>query len=336
MSALILLLLWLVARPLRLPTQRKVSTTERRQRQAVSSFMQHTVHAILLRQQDYATLLPRLHAATPISAGSFRLSCKLRLQQQAAGHTVAAMPELRRRLSALAAAHSSMVAIDPELRLATLEALVSSALRHVDGHELYGRPIELRDCVVCGLGMERGAPFPLLHTDTEWSLFPGHEGFQLWYLLERDCAKPSEGNMFLATAAAAPLGGPPTAFHVQPGGEVLQVQQGTGGSEDAAARPTFGRDKEVLATYRSVDECDFSFRYLDLTPGDCLLMNRHQLHMSDPRPHLAGRPVDRLALTLRVIVKPPGTATVEMDHTAPGYRGLRLPELIHLRQHKHK
>ena len=79
--------------------------------------------------------------------------------------------------------------------------------------------------------------------------------------------------------------------------------------------------ERVLRTYSSVDECAFSFRYLDLAPGECLLMNRHQLHMSDPRPHMAGRSVDRHAVTLRVVFKPhvsaPHAVAALVDASAP-------------------
>jgi hypothetical protein len=63
-----------------------------------------------------------------------------------------------------------------------------------------------------------------------------------------------------------------------------------------------------------------------------MLMNKHQLHMSDPRPHLDGRSVDRLAMTMRVILKPPGcTATTSaalLDPRAAAYAGKALPQIL--------
>jgi hypothetical protein len=87
---------------------------------------------------------------------------------------------------------------------------------------------------------------------------------------------------------------------------------------------------QVLGEYASTTECGFAFRYLDLAPGECMLMNRHMLHMSDPRPHLAGRSIDRLALTMRVVLKPPGSGskTTLMDTTAAAYAGKALPRIF--------
>lgn len=43
--------------------------------------------------------------------------------------------------------------------------------------------------------------------------------------------------------------------------------------------------------------------------GDCLIFSKRTLHMSDPRPHLEGASVNRLAMNVRVLVKPRDRST---------------------------
>lgn len=45
------------------------------------------------------------------------------------------------------------------------------------------------------------------------------------------------------------------------------------------------------------------FEYLDMKPGDCMIMSKQSLHMSDPRPHLEGIPSNRRAFAMRIIIQ---------------------------------
>lgn len=319
------------------PRRQLLTKAEQRRQKAVTKFMQHTVHTVLLAQQDYSALLPQLDAARKISTSSSRSPRQLDCRPSAGGaFLVAALPQpLLHQMAMLAESHSSKWAVDSVLERSALDALVSALLPYVDASS-YGRPLVLADCIYCGLGLERGAPFPLIHTDTEWDLFPGCAGFQVWYLLALDSACPSQANMLVVDTATSTGADPPTAYYFSATGEVIKARN------DGGEAPVIGPDgaystsetERVLGTYTSVDECALSFRYLDLAPGECMLMNRHQLHMSDPRPHMAGRSVDRHAVTLRVVFKPPvsalhAAAAVLVDASAPSYAGKTLPRIFY-------
>ena len=330
-----LLLAWLVWS---IPkSARRLSRAELRQQAAVSHFMQSVVHTVLLDQQDYHTLLPHLAGVPRVSSRDFspnhRVDC--RRGADSAFAIVVLKRTLLPQLMALATAHFSKWAVDPTVERAALDALVTALLKHVDalGHvdaRARPRPLQLNDCIYCGLGIERGAPFPMIHTDTEWDLYPTCDGFQLWYLLAEDSTIPAEANMLMVQSPESSGADPPVAYHFQPDGSVLRTRNQGEDAPKPGALPTFGRDKEVMGTHDSLAASGLSFLSLDMEPGECMLMNRHQLHMSDPRPHAAGRPVDRLALTMRVIVKPPGSnaGTELLDVTAPAYRGKALPRII--------
>ena len=298
--------------------------------------MQHIVHTILLAQQDYHVLLPQLADVKRISAHDFEPNHLIDCRRTADGAFVVVQlgEALLCRLKSLAASHFSKWAIEPKTERAHLDALVQALLKHVDapGYTDNGRPrpLQLSDCIYCGLSIERGAPFPMIHTDTEWDLYPTCDGFQVWYLLAADSVCPEEANMLMVESTAPTGADPPVAYHFQPDGSVLRTRNQGGDAPKPGTPPTFGRDKEVLSTHPSLAACGLSFRSLHMVPGECVLMNRHQLHMSDPRPHAAGRVVDRLALTMRVILRPPGaSATTELLHAAaPAYRGKTLPRII--------
>ena len=330
-----LLLAWLVwMSPRRV---RRLRAAERRQQLSVSHFMQHVVHTVLLAQQYYQTLLPLLAEAPLVSARDFAPSHQVDCRRNVDGAfaVVALERALFSRLTALATSHFSKWAVDPTAERAALDGLVLALLQRVDAPAYVdargrARPPLLSDCIYCGLSIERGAPFPMIHTDTEWDLFPTCDGFQVWCLLKADTVCEREANMLLVESAASTGSDPPVAYHFHPDGTVLRTRNQGGDAPAPGTPPTFGRDKEILSTHASLAACGLSFHSLQIEPGECVLMNRHQLHMSDPRPHAAGRTVDRLALTMRVILKPPGaSATTELLHAAaPAYTGKVLPRII--------
>ena len=330
-----LLLAWLVWRyPKRV---RKLSAVELRQQKSASHFMQHVVHTILLAQQDYQTLLPQLAEAPRISAHDFGPDHRIDCRRDADGDfaVVALERALFSQLTALATCQLSKWAINPKTERAALDGLVTALLKHVDAPPYVdsrgrARPPQLSDCIYCGLSIERGAPFPLIHTDTEWDLYPTCDGFQVWYLLKADSICAGEANMLMVESAVSSGSDPPVVYHFHPDGTVLRARSDGGDAPKSGTSPTFGREKEILSRHESLAACGLSFQSLQIESGECVLMNRHQLHMSDPRPHAAGRTVDRLALTMRVILKPPGAcAATELLHaTATAYRGKTLPRII--------
>ena len=138
-----------------------------------------------------------------------------------------------------------------------------------------------------GCVMERGAYFPSLHWDTDWSLFPEAEGFQLWYLLEAH-SDEGEGNMFLARTPELRDDDPPLRFVGSRAGSVRKTL-----NKYLYAEPT-------VKVYNSLDDLQLSLEYLAMQPGECLIFSKRTLHMSDPRPHLKNLKVRRLALNMRV------------------------------------
>jgi len=65
----------------------------------------------------------------------------------------------------------------------------------------------------------------------------------------------------------------------------------------------------------SVDDANLSFKYLAMKPGECLVFSKRTLHTSDPRPHLRGDKISRLAMSVRVIVRAPGQSRIGFNPT---------------------
>lgn len=316
----------------------RMPAAERRRLATARHFMEHVVHKLVMRQQHYAWLLPLLAAAPRVGAAAFGAADRVRLRPAAGegSFKVVALPALRRRLGEVA--DGLAPAPDSSLSLTPLDRLVQACLPEVTPPDGYDRDLTLDDCVYVGApGCERGAPLPLLHTDTEWGLLPGAEGFQVWYCLNLDSRCAAEGNLFLADASGASLapgrpslaqgraagagrprparehGAPPplpwdddesVAFHFAPDGSLRVVAND--GSDAPPGEPTYGATRRQLGGAADAASCGLRFRYVDARPGECLIMSRTTLHMSDPRPWAAGRPaVDRRAVTMRVAIKPP-------------------------------
>lgn len=189
--------------------------------------------------------------------------------------------------------------VNPEIMADTLDALLVQVLPSISLAN--GRKPRLDECILHSVLLERGAYFPSIHWDSQWAVFPNADGFQLWYLLENDMV--DEGNMFLVdTPHLFPDDDGPVRFIPTTGGVVRKLLHGRTVHE------------QVLEEY-SVDEADLSFKYLDMQPGDCLVMSKRTLHMSDPRPHLRNEKVSRLALNVRVLVRPSDTNVIDIDPT---------------------
>ena len=81
--------------------------------------------------------------------------------------------------------------------------------------------------------------------------------------------------------------------------------------------------------FSNLTESGLEFQYLDMHAGDCLIFSKRTLHMSDPRPLLAGKATNRLALNVRLIVREKDEDTIPFwpDHIYqkmfPMYSGLK-------------
>ena len=114
--------------------------------------------------------------------------------------------ESLRRLAGPAAADQKREVVD---------ALLLDALKHVGAR--CGRTLTLDDVVVFGFATDVPGFAPHLHWDTDWLMFPGCAGFQLWYLLHNE---EEEGNLFLGKCPHVRADDPPLCFQFFPDGRV--------------------------------------------------------------------------------------------------------------------
>jgi hypothetical protein len=261
---------------------------------------------VFLKESCNEVILPLLEAAPGLNAGVMQRKRGQGFTVDASddaisSFTIVSVPEHLAPLRAVAGAYlrGDKVA-QHELQPAALDALVASLLPHVRLRGDDGRPLPSPPpqscCVYYYCLMERGAYIPSAHWDTDWWMFPGAEAFQIWYLLEND-DPTNQGNMFLADCSSDVLapGEPPCRLAIQPDGAVRKLTH--------TASSTKG--EEILREFPNVDAAGISYSYLDMAPGECLVMSKRTIHMSDPRPHLHGIRPTRLALNMRVIITTP-------------------------------
>ena len=82
----------------------------------------------------------------------------------------------------------------------------------------------------------------------------------------------------------------------------VRVEFHTDGSAAIVANAG-GVNPHTFERVRDFRMLDLKLSYVDAQPGDCLIMSKRTLHMSDPRPHLAGTAVRRLAINMRVVLR---------------------------------
>mmetsp|Transcript_16504 Transcript_16504/g.22622 ORF Transcript_16504/g.22622 Transcript_16504/m.22622 type:complete len:390 (-) Transcript_16504:220-1389(-) len=174
-----------------------------------------------------------------------------------------------------------------------LESICQKLLETVLPHIV--QDIDLDQCYfyTC-LEIKNGGYLPVMHTDTDWLMFPKHEGFQLWYLLENDHDQ-NHGNMFMVKTSALSPTDPPVSMEVRRDGSIEKKIDST----------MVGNEKTVVGRWSEQEAKEqnlLQFEYLDMKPGECMIMSKRSLHMSDPRPHLEGIPSNRRAFVLRIIL----------------------------------
>ncbi|KAH8069681.1 hypothetical protein JL720_11987 [Aureococcus anophagefferens] len=130
----------------------------------------------------------------------------------------------------------------------------------------------LDDLVFFGLSVLTSSPYPFLHYDQDWTLFPDAAGFQVWVLVDAS-ELPNAGNLFVAETPELLESDPPLRWDFdERGGATKNTYLGT-------------QFPMPLKTYGSWERgAKLSLRYFNGTEGARLL--KRTLHMSDPRPHL--------------------------------------------------
>ena len=234
----------------------------------------------ILAQAPADILLPHLNAAPSISTKDFDMSEPVDVSSDAVAQ-YKIIPTTS-HLHSLRAALDSYNAGKPGQMQEALDSLLSDVIPHVHrDHSL----ISLDQIVYYALIKERGGFAPFIHWDTDWLQFPGADGFQIWYLLEEN--DEEGGNMFLANTDDLREDDLPVGYVPFESDRILK-----------ATSPDI-----PLKIFSNLTESGLEFQYLDMHAGDCLIFSKRTLHMSDPRPWLAGKPPTRLALNVRLIIR---------------------------------
>ena len=242
-------------------------------------------------------LLPHLNAAPSISTKDFDMSEPVDVSSDAVAEYK--IVSARRHLRALRTALDSYSAGQPAQMHEALDFLVSDVvLPNIHrGRSL----VSLEQLVYYDLFKERGAYFPTIHWDTQWLQYPGADGFQIWYLLEEN--DEEGGNMFMVKTNDLRDDDPSVRyFPTKTGGVVKTIHDSN-------------YPESPLKAFSTFNESGLGFQYLDMHAGDCLIFSKRTLHMSDPRPFLAGRSSKRLALNVRFIVRGEDEDTIPFSPT---------------------
>jgi len=160
-----------------------------------------------------------------------------------------------------------------------IKELLSESLKKIK----YDRPLSVEDCVIVDVIDRHGSYFSSFHTDMEWALFPGSDGFQVWYLVYNK-EKSRHGNMFIHNNPTYDHICTPSFIKID--GEKIKLVK-----------------NDVLTHKTTCDNFDLekgNFNYLDIADKDCLLMTKNVLHSSDMR--LTNKE-DRYAINFRVVFR---------------------------------
>ncbi len=244
-----------------------------------------------LAQAPVDTLLPHLNAAPSISTKDFDMSEPVDISSDAvAQYKIIPATE---HLQSLRNALDSYTGQPAQMHKA-LDFLVSDVL--LPNIHRRRSLVSLEQLVYYDLAKERGAYFPTIHWDTNWLQYPGVDGLQVWYLLEENDEKG--GNMFMVNTHDLQEDDPPVRYVPDKNGGIVKMFHDLNSPE------------APLKVFSTFNESGLGFQYLDMHAGDCLIFSKRTLHMSDPRPLLAGKPPKRLALNFRLIVRDKGEDTI--------------------------
>ena len=259
--------------------------------------------SILTNPHVFSTAIPVLAAAPEVSAKTFEgQTALLDVSSHAANqYKIVSMPK---HLDTWRSIYKTR---DHDAAIKAMDEIVAAVLPlvKVDGRHT---PLTLDAVSVYQMALSRGAYFPDLHWDYDWSMFPDTAGFNLWYLIDEPPPHlHGRGNMFMATTPELLPTDPPQRWDLSsPQGVVKRLHIGL---SDGPIFP--------LNAYSSIEQAKLNFQYLAMRSGECLIFSKRTLHMSDPRPHLPeydGVSVEnntRLAMNVRLV---PFT-DAELPHT---------------------
>jgi len=256
----------------------------------LSEIVQSSI-ALVAKQPGIKKIVKLLDAADKISAISFSAEKKIDASRNVIGNYK--IIDLKQHTKEL-----KNLFIKDELNTSpqaygVVDDLVKDILPHIAVGE---RKLKLDDCLYYSLGGGKGAPITHIHSDTDWLQFPDADGFQFWFLLEN---LEETGNMFVVDTPLQGGNDLPECFDFKGDGTVHR--------ELLAA--THGQIP--INIIKNIDDCKFTFKYLDMKAGECLLFSKRQLHMSDPRPTLERKFSNRLAVHMRIIIKNPGSKSIK-------------------------
>lgn len=244
------------------------------------------------RQPGLDKVLPILNAAEKISAKSFlKDDKKVNVSSNAIGnHKIIS---LNKYTEALKNIYYKGYKKSSDVTRVIIDNVVNDILsRHINAD---GRKLKLDDCLFYSISIGRGSPFGIIHSDTDWLQFPDADGFQFWFLLENS---EETGNMFLVNTPLQGGNDMPEAFYFLRNGIVVKTHHTT----EPVEAP--------INVFENIEACKFTFKYIDMKPGECLILSKRQLHMSDFRPALEKNFSDRLAIHMRVIIKKPDSGSI--------------------------
>ena len=133
----------------------------------------------------------------------------------------------------------------------------------IDGDGNWDFTVSLQELVYFDMFYERGAYFPLVHTDGNWLQFPGADGFQVWYMMEEN--DNDGGNMFMAHTNDLHTDDLPVIYGQSDDGTIMKRINDFDQSLD---------NDIPVKTFSSFNETGLEFRYLDMHAGDCLIFSK--------------------------------------------------------------
>ena len=158
---------------------------------------------------------------------------------------------------------------------------ITNMLKKIIPHiKLNNESVNLEDCTVIDILDNKGGYFPKIHTDIEWKLTP-HNGFNVWFLVNKHDNNDNKGNMFVFDT-----------FYKHDNNTInIYINK----NKEIIHEQIFPQSKNK----KIINPKDISVKYLDMNPGECLIMNSNIPHTSDFR---LKENNNRRAINFRVIV----------------------------------
>ena len=257
--------------------------------------LDHITRVTMNSGYNHRTMLPALNAAKHISATTFVTAPRVNVASDAVGEykIVQAQPLLGPFLEL----YRTRLRVDAAV---LADKLMDFVLPHI---HLDGRRLDKMDLLYYGFNLDRGAYYPDVHWDTDWNMFPGAAGFQVWYMLEEPDPRlmGDWGNMFLVRTPELLPSDMPLYWKFQPDGSLTKQLH-------------LFSSMPPIKGYPHWQDANMTFEYLALKPGEVLVFSKRTLHFSDPRPHMHNLPIDRLVMNMRIVVKDKWGVPFQPEH----------------------